>query len=247
MSDLYDLTPSDFFARLTVADASPAPVVSSLIWVTDIGPAVRSSRRNSIPSARGRFALGRAFTFTILSGTRLRYCDLDHSIVEMIVRSRKPPAQPQNCERVPTTATRSGDATQVELVRGLVGRHARQLGQYRAQLLGSLPHLVSIAERLCIGAAELHAPGLGGPQRQPRALADNAPAKAANKCSRNGSVSAPSSTVMNGTLWTIKLDTKLTSRLRRSSFATMTGLAWITPPKGKRRWLKWLIKLSLEL
>jgi len=56
MSDLYDLTPSDFLARLTVAHVSPAPVVSSLIWVTDIGPAARSSRRNSIPSARGRFA-----------------------------------------------------------------------------------------------------------------------------------------------------------------------------------------------
>jgi hypothetical protein len=25
------------------------------------------------------------------------------------------------------------------------------------------------------------------------------------------------------------------------------ALAWIIPPKGKRRWLKWPMKLSLEL
>jgi hypothetical protein len=38
-----------------------------------------------------------------------------------------------------------------------------------------------------------------------------------------GPVSAPSSTVMNGTLWTIRLLMKLTSRDSRSSLATMTG------------------------
>jgi hypothetical protein len=41
-------------------------------------------------------------------------------------------------------------------------------------------------------------------------------ARAANRCNRNGSVSAPSSTVMNGTLWTMREETKFMSRLRSS-------------------------------
>jgi hypothetical protein len=48
-------------------------------------------------------------------------------------------------------------------------------------------------------------------------------AKAAYRCSMNGSVSAPSSDTMNGTLCAISPEMKCTSRDSRSSLDTMTG------------------------
>ena len=76
---------------------------------------------------------------------------------------------------MPPTAPRSGDASQVEFVRGPVGRHARQFGQYRAQFLGSLPRLVSIAEHWCRRAS------CPGPWR-PAALAACARREQADQC-----------------------------------------------------------------
>src|SRR5262249_15547007 len=48
-------------------------------------------------------------------------------------------------------------------------------------------------------------------------------ASGANRCSTNGSTSAPSSTTTKGTRCAIRPEMKATSRLRRSSFATTTA------------------------
>ena len=48
-------------------------------------------------------------------------------------------------------------------------------------------------------------------------------ASAAYRCSMNGSASAPNSATMNGVLWLIRPEMKWTSRLKRSSLATIIG------------------------
>ena len=74
------------------------------------------------------------------------------------------------------TAPRSGDATQVELVRGLVGRHARQLVHDRGQLPRPPQRLVAVESALLVGTPELDAPDIPrDPQRLLRARRDQRP------------------------------------------------------------------------
>jgi hypothetical protein len=75
---------------------------------------------------------------------------------------------------VPTASGRRLDLAFVQFEGRCTGGHTRELDQDGAQHLGPRQRGLPIFNGLSIGAAELHASRLGGLQREPRALADDA-------------------------------------------------------------------------